>query len=644
MTYEIGSLPRGSFTVADPNCLDNFDCSFLNFPVRIAVDSTINSTAGITDFYKECYNSNPYWLNGLVESVSKDEESGTATYSVGSYFQYLQNKPIITQQFRGFWLSQVLDTVLRYYSGIPADLIGNLNVSDLQILGPVEGSSLWAEIQELSVAGMSDAYVQVGGQLEIGRWKGPDNKIECTIPCSAIISASPSEYSFPETTMVRVDGASVSKFSCGEQVLTSSESSDSSNQLIPNNNSKCIISGLQVKSIDVDLNNLLGDEQDLLSSEVRFSNMINVRGSASVDNQTIKTRARRQTGFFGPTPTNSKYVVKGRRKRSSEGNKNIPLSFYEYPRGASVGLMRAAHNFFPIPFSSFGLGPYGSPEFVSADKNLDEGGGNASNVSLTDEQVSVTLYYENINPIGVNQESIPNKYVFQKGRLVQLGRRRFAEIKMSQNVWQLNLVYLPCLKLNQVIEFQVPPTEGCEGRNVVAVIQGITINHEVDSDGAASTTLQVTASELKCLNTDVVFTTDLLNKACAGTDSTVLSPWKISEYNFDTNVSVNDCISLFGVGAPGVAFAEYYHLDTVRGELYAINFNFQRFQGNAPLHIDIFGGQGSFSEVLFQDFGFYSGSFVANSNILLIRLSLQNPLSPTFTKICGLQLLQRTLV
>lgn len=170
-----------SLVFADPYRQDKDTCGELCDPVTIGISSTATISSCIDDINtdpemvvdvenlnKALTDAEPMnWVSGLIRGFGRSLSSGNSSYSVTSYYEYLQSKPISTQNFYQTPLSTILDTIFRYYSGTPADLISISNVSDTLIKGPVEGNDTLAELKLLAQAGLSNLFVQVGGKLTI---------------------------------------------------------------------------------------------------------------------------------------------------------------------------------------------------------------------------------------------------------------------------------------------------------------------------------------------------------------------------------------------------------------------------------------------------------------------------------------------
>lgn len=628
--YQMGSLPTGQVTFVDTFCLDEPNCSRLGRPIQVGVNAELTSDGGLLGI-ADCYDYNPLWVNGLIRSYTRTNGDDLTKVDVSSYFEYLGSKPIITQQFKGYWLSTVIDTVFRYYAGVPLALFESIDFTDIIVTGPVQGTGIWQELEALAIAGQANLFVQVGGKIQIERWKDHLSPVEFTIPEEAVISAEPAAYKFPQTTMINLKGASLSKLDCGEQTLSTDKEDGN-----PGQGKKCVISGLEVKILDISISNLIGDEEDHKNSELYFSNVSTEANTKKVKDKTISTKVRKNSGYFGPTPTNITYEVRGRRRSKIDEafNGNYRDSgFWENPKGAYNVFMRLAMGAFPVPFSSFGLGAFGSPSFLSENNKEKQ---NPIKTSLQQVETLVVDPTHTLN--GVSQESLENKYLLTKTRLFKLGIRRLQEIKMAQNTWNVETIYLPCIRLNQVVEFQTLETADCPQRLIKGIVAGIDVDHSVEaSTGIAHTSMKLSIMDTSCLNTTVYTSGNLMDSTCAGADSTGLTPWQTSQYSMDSSATVSGCGAVFAT-AGSTAFLHYAQSDINVGDTFTISFRYEQIQGTGSMIFSI--SNSNFTLALLNGTGVATGAFTASGTSLDIRWDLITPPNNTYFKICDLTLIQ----
>ena len=630
--YSLNQLMSGSLTFSDTTCLDDPDCSDINRPVTATVETTLDSSGNLAAI-NTCYSETPVWLNGLMRSYSRSNADGTTTVDVSSFFEYLNSKPILTQQFKGYWLSEVLDTIFRYYAGVPMALYSTIDFKETRVLGPVQGN-IFTELQTLAQAGQASIYTQVGGKLEMGLWKDDASPIEFDIPEEAVISAEPAQYRYPTTTMINLKGASISKFDCGEKDLKNDENDN------PGKGKKCIISGLKVKNIKIDLNSLTGDEENLKSAEILFNNNYTVTGKKEIKNKIISTKARKSVGFFGPITSELTYRVKGKNRSATDEtyNENYRANkFWENPKGAYDVFMRLAAREFPVPYSSFGLGAFGSPRFISS--NSSEGKNQNNPVETQLQQLETIIIDPDLNANGVSVESLENKYVYTKPKLFKLGVRRFQEIKMAQNTWNVETIYLPCIKLNQVVQFKVPETEGCTQKTIKGIVSGIDLDHSTDtSSGVSCTSMRLAIMDTACLNTTDYVSGNLLDVSCAGANSGDLNPWQTSAYNLETTASLSSCGAIFATQG-ATAYLKNVLYDINPGESFSIGFEYQQLQGTSPMTFSLTGAAGPWPTILLGTGTFFQ-TFTSGNYELIPVWQLLGPINPTYFKICNIQIIQ----
>ena len=242
-SYALNSFMTGSVKFVDCECMDG-DCSddpqsnapcceqFCR-PVCVGIDSSLETdciTGQALSELQDCYDDPPKWLNGLMVSHGYSVQESISTLGVVPYSDYLQNKPINTQNFCGSSLGEVIPIVLQYYGGLSPDVFciddgnGGFNFDDqCTIKGPIEGNNTLVELAKLAQAGCASLFTQVGGKLTIEPWKDYNSPTEFEIPCEYICKAEKAEFIVNRTTGIRMRGASIASQDCGDNSLTNNE-------------------------------------------------------------------------------------------------------------------------------------------------------------------------------------------------------------------------------------------------------------------------------------------------------------------------------------------------------------------------------------------------------------------------------------
>tara|TARA_R110002167_G_scaffold89203_1_gene240642 strand:- start:14893 stop:17004 length:2112 start_codon:yes stop_codon:yes gene_type:complete len=646
-SFTLNGAYSSTLTFADPyrqdgqSCGQDCDpgvtseaCRELCDPVTVSLSSTISTNYCLADIttdpegeedlvnISKAFAAPPssQWVAGLIRGYGRSISSAQTTYPVESYFEYLHSKPIGTQNFFNTPLSLILDTIFRYYSGTPSNLISLSSISNTMIKGPVEGNDILAELQLLAQAGLSNLFVQVGGKLTIEGWKDHNSITELKIPAQAIISAEPAQLSRANTTFIRARGGSVSKIQAGERVLSNKEDN-------PSPTSKIAISGIKTDRVVIKHNNLTGNEKDIQNSKEISSGVTAVgkKRDISAGNYT-RTYKTDDGSSFGPEGKKLNILVTGKtQSKDSEAvfSKKSKVLNKGYSNTPSFNNTKAKilQGLFPVAYSAFGKGAFGSDSF-NTNSNED---GEADSNSPIFEQAEAIAISPTISKCGVKHEDISNKYVVSKDILFQLALRRFQEIEMAANTWNVTTVFIPKIKLNQVVEFEVPniydnevATTRKEKVKVRGVVGAINISSTVGKDGDEAT-MSLSISSLECLGKTLFTSSNLIESAFAGSNTGVLNGWITSAHGIQSTATVeNGTITLFAsppeAGAIAVAHRPDAKASFTQNQLqpnsdYYWEVEYETIQGTKPVELRFPGDPSGTGLTTLNGSGTYSGYF-----------------------------------
>lgn len=625
----------------DPECVDDPLCSDICTPIQIGVDienaQIVNCGDEVPETVLECFDNPPLWVNGLLRSYGRDNKNGLTRVSIDSYFEYLRNKPINTQQFDGTDLNAVFPIVSTYFNGTPPSLIDYSSFRNVKIKGPVEGNDSYAELQKLAQAGQAHLFVQVGGVLTVERWKDDRDPTEITIPEALVVSAEPTDYKNANTTMIRARGSSVSSLTCGEKTLTQADKETRQ----PGPLKKCIVSGIPTPSVSTTYNNLTGSKEDIQNAELLSPNAKTTGGKFKIGEGNYKQIVKNQDdSYFGPTAVVRDFLVKA--KKQEKKAEAIWGSYSD--RFGGYGYAASDKNFFnrfqqimqrsfPVPYSSFGLGAFGSPNF----SNPKSENTNQYSDQPSLKQVEVVALDPNLSACGIQQEDLENKYVPCKEILFDIAVRRFQEIKLAAKTWNVEVPYIPCLRLNQMIEFTVPRTsEDCPVQVVKGVIGGLDIDHQVTKKGEV-TKIRLTVMDVSCLGQTSYTSGNLIQTLCGSDGSSSINPWIASALGIDSVAQVDECGHMFVIGA-GSAFIEYTHGEMTVGAQYEVSFEYITDQGFGNISFTGAGIPGIVSGT-----GTYNQIFYAGLTTEVFKWELLYPPVATYVRICN-QTITKTVI
>lgn len=591
-TYVLNGGYSGTVEFANNNCQYQLACSGLCQPVSVVLDTSVAYPCceEVPSGYAACFDlaATTKWVNGVMTaSQEKTEPVSEIAGTVSSFFNHLGNKAISTQQFNIVQVATVIDLIADYYAGIP-NTIRSFNPVNNFIKGPVEGSSTYEELRLLAQAGYSHLFVQVGGVLTISPWKGSNDPTELYISREWIISAEKADRTPARTSLIRFRGAELTKYDCGLKPFTDMRNTLNSGGYAsrPGYFSMCQTSGIPTPTMKVSLDNLAANESDIKNG-IWSSETTQVQEVERIQDGAIAVKVTKQDGtWFSDTPTSGKILLYGQHKdeETERAKTTDPRSKSNRDKTSNVvfsTFQSFVNKGFPPTYSSFG-GP--AQDQTSTDYEPDQG---------SPTQIDVVAQTDFISDCGVTQEDHENKYVFFREHLFNLALRRFQELKMEQNAWNLEVAYLPCLRLNQVIEFEVPETDECGLRVIKGIVAAITL--EYDSDGPRAVQ-KVVVWDTSCLGDTTYVSGNLFDTHCAGDGNSSVIPALVSALDLDGGAGLENDIGWLYSTVGGTD--SYFTLNKVGmdvGGAYTVSFDYDMEEGMNVLEFTYPGGSPTLS-------------------------------------------------
>jgi hypothetical protein len=630
--YVLNGSFGGSVVFADPEKDLIFECVDLCAPIKASLSVTNN----VTDAYlfPPSQLNSKVWVAGVVLSQEESFSGVDSTnLTVASYFNHLGEKPIYTQQFNYELLTNVIQIVSNFYAGIPVSL-RTYNVSNTRIRGPVQGNSIMDELRQLAQAGYAHLFVQVGGQLVMDPWKDHTYPPELTIPEEYIFDIGKAPYQFHNVNSVRVRGAEVPRTICGIQPLSDSRVSDNTGGVssIPGSSDKIAISGVPTPKMSSTFQNLSANQGDLKNAEV-LADGADFKGKRQVEDGSFKSDMRKNNGsFFDSNPHTVTTLVVGDRKEDAEfrsGPQNNPVLERQQRKLANQHERQSRASMdqgYPIPWGSFG-NSFGTSTPPGMNMTYDVEQPSFSNI----ETFALNPWLSNC---GMKSEEISNKYVLSKERLFSIAIRRYQELKMEASTWNVELPYIPALRLNQVVRLEVPQKFDVVPREVIGVIAGIDLSHSAE---AAETTMKVAIWSTDCLGNDVYVSGNLLQIGCAGEDSLVGNPFETSNTTTDAHSGMDGGqLWLYSQGS-FLSFVELLHDEMTVGDMYTLSFEYETFGTVTP---------GLFSygvnSTPISGTGTFNQSFASTGTSMILRWQLVSP-TPCYMRFSNI-ILTKTVI
>jgi hypothetical protein len=644
-TYTMYGDFSASATLSNPGCVLSIDTTTDScIPIYANLDFT---ALGLSDVISagdlaDCYQSSPKWIAGLLTSFG-EVQSGSASdvdISMESYHTRLNSLPITSYQFTSNSLS-ALQQVITYFAGIPSDLY-NLNVTLNPIWGSLDGGSVMDGIRTLAQLSQSTAYVQVGGVLEVHKWKDHNSPIELSIPKALIGPVAKRASNLIPKLAVQARGASFSVDGCGERIVSDSRTSDTEGG-ISNNPGPAkftTLSGIDTEEVKSVMANLNAERKAL--QDMQFLNGANVTiDKVQGDDGNVRFVIRPAAGVIGKDGIEVDLAAIAAWKR------NNPQIKEKVFRGIKADLARLKRDqldtqqvlarAFADEVDYFPSAAKGGPAGGPGSKVLSNS--NWANNQSNNTQLDVFAFNNNVGAAcGASYEQIDNPMCNSRDLLFKIAVRRHQEMLMDNNTFNITLNgFIPCLRLNQVIQFETPGTRDCPSRWVKGLVTEI--NAEYDPQTQSKMTISV--ADLDVLGQTTYTSSNLLDWQCGGGANSIASnPWEASVLSINSTSTVQDgVVTLFANNGAGLTYA-YLNQYLTQGEQYTLSFQYQRFFGSAPVFFNNTAGGGA---TLLGPIGTYTENFTAALATPQLQWSMLNPSTRSLWKIFNIRL-TRTVI
>jgi hypothetical protein len=615
-TYSISSNYSGSVSVSSAGMTsDNFRSCLAGYDqlrYRYSFDLDIASTGSfcledLDEDLNNCLNGQIKVVDGVLTSINDagTPESQELALNFESNFHYLTQKALNTEPFLNVLAADVWEDCAIIYGGVPAGNITNNITAVNYLTGPASSNNLMEELRAIAQAGFAHCFVQVDGKLTADPWWdcSREGDFDLEIPCSFVLKADRVFQATPPPTVIRVRGGFNATYNCGEvefsDVRTSTETERSGYESFGGGSRKCTYVGINQKEVEVVNNNLAGDAEDLKNADIVISGM-SVRDIKKIEDGHYKFTA--ETGSFFKGSTDFYSAIKGKKRQNHpESSRAVDSLRDELVRpNKMVDTMRDAILDRPSTTAgqAFGSGISGGighkdPTYTSKEPSLN--------------QIEVVVYDPAaILQWGVIEEQVENKYITCKDHLTKLAVARFQQWKMEQNTWDIEIVPMPCLQLNDYVRIQLPHIAGCSARYVEGIIAGIDVSYSGDT-GETVMKLVVWGTEELCNTTYTCG--NLITNFCGINGDGNWEGAGVGPNNVG-GVS-NDALTLITFGNFGYAYVYLTQPCMEVGADYAISFDAELLEGaSSGLTFNIVGGGVS---VAIPATGTYSYTFTAAS-------------------------------
>lgn len=626
--------------------LDNDKCALSINPLQgscLPIYAYLDFTAlGLSDAIKpdkleDCYNESPKWIAGLMTSFGENQsgESSEVDVSISSYFNRLSSKPITSYRFTSNSLA-ALNQVLTYFAGVPANLY-SINVKTNPIWGSFDGGSVMDAIKLLAQLCESAAYVQVGGVLEIQRWKDHNSEIEIYIPNQMIGPVTKRANDLIPKLAVRATGASFSVDGCGERVVSDARTGDDEGGISnnPGPTKTTNLSGIDTEEVKAVIANLNAERKALEEAQILKSGNFTIERVQAADGN-VKFVIKTNAGVIGKDPVEMDIeVVAAWARNDPRANpkmfKNIEHELAKVTRN-QLDMQQLLARAFSDEMDYFPASAKGGPASGPGSKALANSNLGANNSSNT--QLDVYAFNNSVGlACGNSYEQIDNPLCNSKDVLFNIAVRRHQELLMDNNTFNINLNgFIPCLRLNQVIAFETPGTRDCPPRWVKGLVTEINTTYSA-GDQAAMT---ISVADLTVLGQTLITSSNLIDWSCGGGANAIAeNPWEASALAIGTNATIQDgVITLFAIPSTGLTYAYLNQFLTV-GQNYTLSFEYRRVFGTSPMFFNNTAGGGA---TLLGPAGTYTENFTAALATPQFRWNMLNPSNRTLWRVFNIRL------
>jgi len=513
--FEAAYSLRGDFA-ASCNLTDaafQYLTNLLYTPIKIQLTSTayISGISGDS----ACLGGTLTCIRGVIRDVKNIAkiEGGFSELSVRSYFAKKIQQAVNTEVFNST-TSTVLNSVAHDYGGILPAYTSLTLSNNNSFLSNVSGNNLLEELSKIAETGYADVFIQVGGILTAENWKDHNSAVDVVIPDEAVLSAERNVSTPLGPSVIVVRGRMVSEYEAGLQILSRK---NVSGQRVPDTNKppekqgmrdRCEYIGLGTPRLTTKMLGVHGTKNNLKNAGVRITEGPNCSASSASD-------IRQLTGTF-------QYI------------KNIEdYMFYTVVAGdCGVYLSAGSHSFeWDVLGRKRHKGEYESPDMQQKplEDNIKRNTKIIENAvdTLTgspksrrhsslqgtfdpDKLAGETQPYQVgavvvdtalANEFGISYEQLSNPYIPTPEVAFNIAVRRFQEYKMRRNTWTVSTVFLPCLRINDVVQFKPP------GRSTVT---GLLTEIRLNWDSAPNATMTLAVESFEELGSSTYTSGNLL--------------------------------------------------------------------------------------------------------------------------------------
>lgn len=434
------------------------------------VQIILQATAEAEGIDPTCFEGNVRWVYGIVQHVgdSRGLSEDAISLTIRSFFAPLARKPINTEKYDST-VAPVLAEVVQTFASVPLALCDFNMTGGNKMIGVVSGGNMLDEIRKLAQAGEGDIYVGRTGLLTTADWKDNTDLVDVTIPDEAIISADISREEVQGPSRLRVRGRFISQYDCG---LTQLGGLPKPSKIEPQKGKlvKCCENGIEQpecehKERQTDAE---GSMVDGKNAEHTIESGFKVNEITNLDQDMLMLAVTNElSDYIGKGNHEIEREVKGRIQPKNE------IEGAQAKQGPLKDQVKIPHEMLSRMALAMGARNLGKTKLHAAPS----GGGNPDKAPDEPDPMMIEMVVDDPDlqaEFGVITDEIENVYISTYETLFDVAVRAFQEFKMSRNSWTVNLKYLPCINVNQVVQFTTPDTK----KTVTGLVRDVRVNYD----------------------------------------------------------------------------------------------------------------------------------------------------------------------
>ena len=545
-TWSASCSLRGQYTglVRLVNHRDQYDEDLTGTAFQVNLNATdVVATGGID---ATCLSGDSIWINGVITSfedvigISIKEVS----LSIKSFFARLSRKVVNSERYEEVEVLTVLNDLMNNLGGVPPALFDFSELAAIvpspKIIAIVAGNNMLEEMKKLVEAAGSELFVQKDGILTAEVWKDDSSPVDVVIPSQAIKGVATQRNLDIVPTRITVRGRFISAYDAGTMTFSGNDSPSSADPGDDSAKRVCYRNGIKATQQILTFKNMRGSDEDRRNMSyvitaptsgqevAKVSNSIvrsigaTGRGALSAVSGTsrgaLSVAVRNTSGVMDVADRTNNLLMQGLRRPhfewQSPNTAFVPHRGNRRQEGKRIGwsgwkrIEGGLHLWLDL---------WGQND---SDKNADEPDDIRIEMVVDDPDLQAEF--------GVIHAQIDNLYLSDYNQLFEAAIRKFQEFKMQRRSWRVETTYLPCLELNDVVQFDTPEVSDATGFiNLAETITGLVAEIKINFDVAPRATMSLIVEEFKDIGTTTYTSGNLFfYPGLSGINGTFTNSWK----------------------------------------------------------------------------------------------------------------------